>query len=150
MRVGKSMNWIKSFRFIKDRFIAHRAKDIEAIIAQRAEKIAKARQIHRWYREITERHNELQKERRSIRWRLNALHRQRGRMLPDQLKELAELRKRLREIEGELNDLHFQQHLTSNGTRDANFRRYYRNMSRSRIGMLIFNLILWFVLFRFG
>ncbi len=135
------MNLWHGFRFIRDRFIAHKT-----------EELAELRRSHRWHQTVVQRHNELQRERRELRRRLRSGHGGHGgreKWAMDR-EEMAELRQRLRIIEKELNELHFQTHLTGGGIRDADFRRYYRHISRSRIGIIAFNLVLWFFLFRFG
>lgn len=132
------MNVLKGVRYIKDRFIAHKTQEIREM-----------RRLHQWHTEITLRHDKVQKERRSVKHQLRSLRRSRGEYADKQEKE-DELRQRLRELEWELNELHFQTHLTSGGLKNGDFRHYYRHISRSRVGIIVVNLVLWFLIVRFG
>jgi signal transduction histidine kinase len=67
-----------------------------------------------------------------------------------QAEEQTALRNKIDAIQSELNVLHLKMRYGSNHNEDADFRRYYRHIRFTRPFVLIFNLILWSLLFWFG
>ena len=64
--------------------------------------------------------------------------------------EQLDLTEKVSELDSQIQDIQLQIHINAYPNGDENFNRYYRHIRNTRPYILIFNLVLWFVLFRFG
>lgn len=95
------------------------------------------------------RHWQLHKFQRELRGQLDELYRRRrriqGLLRENRNLNRQELQDELERIEKQVQVLHLRMHL-----KNGNFNEYYRHIRYTRPVALIFNLTLWFLLFRFG
>lgn len=106
-------------------------------------------------------HREFHKQQEEMKFRYDTLHRrikvlERRRRTVQRFQrhgpteEQTDLQNKIDAARKEWNDLHLKMQLGSFHRGDADFRRYYQHIRYTRPFVLIFNLLLWFLLFWFG